>query len=240
MNVPRGKGPHPVVVTAHGYIDPRVYVSGQGFRREQDTLARNGYVVLHVDYRNHASSDDDPKNSLNLRLGYTEDVINAALAIQKSGLKFVDTERIALLGRSMGGNVALNAIVAQPDVFDAAVLYASTGSLAVDNFNRWQRSDVQLRERIFQTHGSPTSNPTFWKQASARTYFDRIDVPVLMFHGVRDDSCPISWARATVRAMERQDVDVTYVEYPNAGHYFYGEWTPSIRDTLGFLKRTLK
>ena len=47
-------GRHPAVVLAHGYIDPAVYVSGQGMRREQDWLARAGYVVLHVDYRNHA------------------------------------------------------------------------------------------------------------------------------------------------------------------------------------------
>ena len=31
MNKPRGKGPFPVVVLAHGYIDPAVYVTGQGF-----------------------------------------------------------------------------------------------------------------------------------------------------------------------------------------------------------------
>ena len=57
MNRPRGEGPFPVVILAHGYIDPEVYWSGQGFMREQDWLARNGYVVIHVDYRNHARSD---------------------------------------------------------------------------------------------------------------------------------------------------------------------------------------
>ena len=60
VNVPLGKGPFPAVVLAHGYIDPAVYVSGQGLMREQDWLARAGYVTLHVDYRNHAGSDDDP------------------------------------------------------------------------------------------------------------------------------------------------------------------------------------
>lgn len=69
MNLPRGRGPFPVIVLAHGYIDPRVYVSGQGLRREQDALARNGYAVLHVDYRNHAGSDDDSSNGVAVRLG---------------------------------------------------------------------------------------------------------------------------------------------------------------------------
>jgi hypothetical protein len=45
--------------------------------REQDYLAQRGYVVLHTDYRNHAQSSDDPRSELDLRLGYSEDVINA-------------------------------------------------------------------------------------------------------------------------------------------------------------------
>ena len=87
---PRGKGPFPVVVLAHGYINPDTYWSGQGFRREQDWLGRNGYVALHVDYRNHARSDNDLKNDVSLRLGYAEDVIGAALAVKDSGLQYLD------------------------------------------------------------------------------------------------------------------------------------------------------
>src|SRR3712207_131255 len=59
MNVPEGKGPFPVLVLNHGYIEPSTYFPGQGMPREQDYLARQGYVVLHVDYRNHAGSDRD-------------------------------------------------------------------------------------------------------------------------------------------------------------------------------------
>ena len=51
MNVPSGKGRFPVVVLLHGHIDEDLDVTGQGMRREQDALARNGYVASHVDYR---------------------------------------------------------------------------------------------------------------------------------------------------------------------------------------------
>ena len=135
---PNGAGPFPMVVLAHGYIDPKVYVSGQGFRREQDWLPRNGYGVLHVDYRNHACSDKDPRSDLNMRLGYAEDVINAALAIRDSDIEWIDGERIALLGRSMGGGVVYQALTIAPGVFDAAITYASVSTNAEDNFNKWQ------------------------------------------------------------------------------------------------------
>ena len=113
LNVPRGPGPHPAVVLAHGYIDPDIYVNGQGMRRELDWLARRGFVTLHVDYRNHAGSDNDPKADANLRLGYTEDVINAVHALRAWDGP-VDDERVGLAGRSMGGGVIYNVLTVRP------------------------------------------------------------------------------------------------------------------------------
>ncbi|MGH2795083.1 MAG: alpha/beta hydrolase family protein, partial [Actinomycetota bacterium] len=105
LNLPKGAGPFPALVLAHGHIDTDIYVNGQGMRREQDYLAREGYIVLHTDYRNHAASDDDPNAELGLRLGYTEDVLNAIMALKSSTLP-IDKENIGVVGRSMGGGVA--------------------------------------------------------------------------------------------------------------------------------------
>ena len=235
MNVPKGKGPFPVIVLAHGYIDPKVYVTGQGFRREQDALAREGYVALHVDYRNHAGSDDDPRNAVRLRLGYTEDVINSAKAVRTSGLSYIDPDRIGFLGRSMGGGVGYNALVTAPGTFKAAVLYAPVSADAVDNFNKWQRSDTALRKEIFARYGSPEANPDWWAGISAINYFDRITDPVLIVHGTADESCPIEWTRRAMRELRRQSVDAELVEIKGGGHYLYGPWAKSFDRTLAFL-----
>lgn len=157
MNVPAGDGPFPVLVLAHGYIDPDVYVNGQGLLREQDYLARAGYVVLHVDYRNHAQSGNDPRSDVRLRVGYTEDVINAVLAVKQSRLPFLDREQVGLLGRSMGGGVVYNVLVAQPGLVDAAVVYAPVSSNTVENFNRWIRGEPgrdDLARRIIDRYGA--------------------------------------------------------------------------------------
>jgi len=236
---PRGKGPFPVVVLAHGYINPDTYWSGQGFRREQDWLGRNGYVALHVDYRNHARSDNDPKNDVSLRLGYAEDVIGAALAVKDSGLQYLDKNRVALLGRSMGGGVAFQALVLQPGVFDAAITYASTSTLAADNFNKWTRNMYPVGKQVLKAHGSPQKNPKVWQDMSSRYFFSRVTEPVLIIHGTKDQSCDISWARATHQALQRNGVDVTYVEYPGAPHYMYGEWSDSIKQVDRFLTKNL-
>ncbi len=239
MNKPRGKGPFPVVVLAHGYIDPKVYVTGQGFRREQDWLARNGYVALHIDYRNHAGSDKDPDADLSMRMGYAEDVINAGLAVRNSTLPFIDNNKVALLGRSMGGGVAFQALTIRPGVYDAAITYAATSSNTADNFNKWQRYDSALGKKIIAKYGSPEKEPEFWRSMSARNYFSRITEPILMFHGTNDDSCDISWARATDAALTAAGKDATLVEYKGAGHYFYGPWNDSITRVDKFLAKHL-
>jgi dipeptidyl aminopeptidase/acylaminoacyl peptidase len=242
MNVPDGKGPFPVLILNHGYIDPAYYVTGQGLAREQDFLARRGYVVLHTDYRNHAGSDDDPTAERRMRLGYTEDVINAVLAVKRSPLPFLDGERVGLLGRSMGGGVTLNALVVRPGLVDAATIYASVSSKAIDNFNQFQRDDPEDASdsnAILQRWGEPSENPEFWRGVSSRPYFDRITEPVLMHHGTADESCPLRWAHATHDALQAADVSSRLVIYPGEPHAFIADWELSIRRTADFFDKHL-
>lgn len=240
MNLPRGRGPFPVLVLLHGYIDPAIYVTGQGLRREQDYLARRGYAVLHTDYRNHAGSDDDPRAELRLRLDYAADAANAVRAVRRSDVAKLDGSRVGLLGRSMGGGVTYNTLVAQPGLVDAAVVFAPVSSRAEDNFERFVRGEREpLSQRVIERYGAPEDAPQFWREASARTYFDRITEPVLIHHGTSDDTCPIRWSRATTRAMERAGVDVRLVEYQGEEHAFVPQWPESMRRTVRFLDREL-
>lgn len=240
LYVPTGAGPFPAVVLNHGYIDPAVYVTGQGLQVEQDYLARSGFVVLHTDYRNHAGSDTDPRNDARLRLGYTEDAINAVLALRRSGLPGLDPSRIGMMGRSMGGGVTMNALVVAPGLVDAAVIYASVSSATSDNHNKWTVGERPgLAERIERRFGSPEESPEFWKQVSPRSFFNRVTEPVLVHHGTADDTCPIAWADRTVAAMKRQGVDVTYERYPGEGHAFSAAWAASMQTTVEFFREHL-
>lgn len=243
MNVPDGDGPFPVLVLAHGYIEPRRYVTGQGLRREQDYLARQGFVVLHTDYRNHAGSDRDDDVDYQLRLPYAVDVINAVRAVRATRLSALDADRVGLLGRSMGGSVVLTALVAQPRLVDAAVIYASTSSLAADNWRQFSRDSADRRgvnRRIARTYGLPEDSPEFWRAASPRPYLNRVTAPLQVHHGTADDTCPIAWSRATVRALERAGRPVDLRTYRGAGHTFEGDqWQRSIAVSTSFFRRHL-
>jgi dipeptidyl aminopeptidase/acylaminoacyl peptidase len=218
-----------------------VYVTGQGLTRERDYLARAGYVTLHVDYRNHAGSSRDPAAERRMRLGYTVDTINAVQALRK-GPRYVDDDRVGLLGRSMGGGVVYNVLTVQPGLVGAAVAFAPVSSDTVDNFERWIRPDPGrngLAAAILERYGEPERRPAFWRGVSPRTYFDRITEPLMIHHGTSDDSCPIVWTRRTVAALERHDKPVTLHVYPGEEHAFGPQWPLSMRRTVAFFDRQL-
>ena len=241
LNVPRGRGPFPAVVLAHGYIDPAVYVRGQGMTRERGYLASRGYVALHVDYRNHAESDDDPLYQVRMRLGYSADVINAVNALRSSLDVEIADDRVALFGRSMGGGVILKALVAEPGLVQAAAPWASVSSLEAQNFDQFIRpdpADSGLRDRLARRYGTPAQAPRFWRENSSRPYFDRITEPVLLVHGRFDDTCPPRWASATQRALTQAGVS-SELEWYDDGHAFGPAFNAAMARTVRFFDRQL-
>jgi uncharacterized protein len=238
LNVPDGRGPFPAVVLAHGYIDPAIYERGQGMTRERGYLAGRGFVALHVDYRNHAGSDDDPRVDTAVRLGYTADVVAAARALRRSSEVRVDPQRIGLFGRSMGGGVMLKALAAEPGLFSAGVGWASVSSLEAENFQQFiagNASRAELRAAMRQRHGLPQDDPVFWRGLSSRPAFDRITEPVLLVHGRFDDTCPPRWARESHRALRSAGVDSTLELYDD-GHAFGPEFNAAMDRVVGFLR----
>ncbi|GAB2766964.1 alpha/beta fold hydrolase [Nocardioides salsibiostraticola] len=240
LNVPDGPGPFPAVVLAHGYIDPAIYVRGQGMTRERAYLASRGYIALHVDYRNHAESDDDPEAMTRLRQGYSADVINAVKALRNASRADripLDRDRVALFGRSMGGGVVLKALVAAPGLVQAAAPWASVSSLEAENYRQFiapDPEDAALREEI----PSPAEQPGFWRRNSSRPYFDRITEPVLMVHGRFDDTCPPEWAEATQQALVRAGVDSRLERYDD-GHAFGPAFFQAMDRTIEFFDNQL-
>ena len=229
------------MVLAHGYIDPATYVRGQGMTRERGYLASRGFIALHVDYRNHAESDDDPLYQVRMRLGYSADVINAVKALRNSPDVRVDDDRVALFGRSMGGGVVMKALVAEPGLVQAAAAWASVSSLEAENYDRFIRPDPEdagLRDQLARRWGTPAQNQAFWRQNSSRPYLDRITEPVLMVHGRIDDTCPPRWASATYRALRAAGVDAQLHWYDD-GHAFGPAFNAAMGRTVRFFHRRL-
>ena len=243
LNVPTGTGPFPAVVLAHGYIDPAYYVSGQGMTRERGYLATQGFVAFHVDYRNHAGSDDDPLAARRLRTGYALDVVNAVQALRRTPQVPVDDDRIGLFGRSMGGGVVYKALEIAPGLVGAATAWASVSSREDENFDHFIREDGDrdpLVDFVDREYGLPgqAGAGKFWREISARTYFARITEPLLLVHGSSDSTCPPAWARASYRALRGAGVDARLAWYPDE-HAFGPSFLAAMARTTGFFRSEL-
>ncbi|MBN2057788.1 MAG: alpha/beta fold hydrolase [Candidatus Saganbacteria bacterium] len=256
MNLPKGKGPFPVIITNHGYIPPSIYTLGRGLKREQDYFARHGYIVVHPDYRNHAFSDKDPDQQATFNLAYEQDVINCVLAIKNSNKGYFDKEHIGMLGHSRGGGITLNILVSRPDLVKAAVLYAPMSMNAWDNFARWSlgrgrqsssrtssaraREGRRRAEEILSLYGSPETNPKFWQELSAETYLGEIKAPVAIFHGTSDDSVPVEWSDKLAEALKKQGKTVFLYRIPAEKHEFIAKWPFFMQKSLELFDQYLK
>jgi dipeptidyl aminopeptidase/acylaminoacyl peptidase len=209
--------------------------------REQAYLAERGFVAFQIDYRNYGGSSRESSGTVVARpLGYPEDLVNAVRALRRARLPFVDPQRVALFGRSMGGGVTLNALVARPHLVRAAVLYSPVSSSAADNYRRWVLPRPALRSRVVRAYGTPATNPRFWRQASSRTYLGRVAVPVLVHHGTADHVCPTAWSRATAHRLRQLGKQVTLRTYAGQDHGFTTAWPLMMRRSVRFLSAQLR
>lgn len=239
LYTPKGKGPFPGVVLGHGYIDTRIYKNGQGMRREQDYLASRGFVVLHTDYRNHSFGDDDPESQLKFRMDYSADVVNAGLALKNSKIRTLDKNKIAYIGRSMGGGIGFNVAVATSaqGVFSSYTLFAPTSANYVENFNKWGRGNPDRANPIVKFVGLPEDNPTFWASVSPKNYWSQVSAPIMIHHGDRDKSCPIRWARAATKGLKAAGKDVTLHIYKGESHNLAAGWPKAMDRSIEFMGR---
>lgn len=240
LNVPKGVGPFPALILNHGHIDTAIYTNGRGLKREQDYFARNGYIVLHPDYRNHADSGKDTRDELAVRLSYIEDSVNAVYALKRSGLPSLDAENIGMLGHSMGGGVTLGALVVQPELVKAAVLYAPVTGNMRNSYERWMSRRPETAEKISKLYGDPDQSPDFWDGISSEKMFGSIQAPIHIFHGTADDSVPLEWSQRTEQLLKDAGRQVTFTIYENAPHEFSRDWSNFMESSKDFFDGYLK
>lgn len=240
MNIPKGNGPFPLLVFNHGYIDPAVYTRGRGLQREQDYMARQGFAVLHTDYRGHAGSQPSPMTDkvYDGNVEYAMDSANAIDAVRRAALPTVDANRVGMLGHSMGGGVTLAILTARPDLVDAAVLYAPVHADVWENFSRW-RSKREEGDRTVEQFGTREQNPTWWNGLSPQTYLAAIRAPVLLFQGKKDADVPAEWSDALAEGLRDLDKEFRYVAYASEGHEFTTEWQDFMQQTTSFFRQRL-
>lgn len=218
LNVPRGEGPFPVVIVLHGYIEPEEYETLAYTTRYADSLAAEGFAVLHPNYRNYPPSDPGPNS---FRVGYAVDVLNLIALVEKQAgepgpLEFADSESIGLFGHSMGGGISLRLITAQAPV-QAALLYGSMNADEQLNFEKiyeWSEGERGLIEL--------NTPPQDLARISPVSFLNEIQAAVSIHHGEEDSLVPPEWSEDLCLRLTALGKTVECFSYPGEPHTFIG------------------
>ena len=218
LNLPRGEGPFPVVLVLHGYIDPEEYETLTYTTRYADSLAAEGFLVLHPNYRNYPPSDPGPNA---FRVGYAVDVLNLISLIQEQAgqpgpLENADPKSIGLFGHSMGGGISLRLLASQAPV-QAAVLYGSMNAdehLNFEKIHEWSEGQRGLFELNTPAQDLASISPFY--------YLDGIQAAVSIHHGEDDALVPPEWSDDLCLRLTALGKTVECYSYPGEPHTFIG------------------
>ena len=237
VNVPKGKGPFPIVIILHGYgksSKPTVIGYANG---TTDVFANNGYLVIHPNMRGYPPSDSGD----NLyRVGMAFDILNLIALVKgqanlRDELKSADPTRIGLLGQSLGGGVALRVATVSDDI-KAMVLYSS---ISADEHKNAKLFYSLTEEQIYLTEME--TPPDVLAYISPLNYFDKIKASVKLYHSLTDDVVPPAWAIENCETMKANAVDVDCFYYIGADHTFTDGFQTDSRNTmLEFFETHLK
>ncbi|HVU23923.1 MAG TPA: S9 family peptidase [Opitutus sp.] len=209
--------PVPMVVLVHGGPWARDTFD---FSPEVQFLASRGYAVLQPNYR--GSSGYDP--ALNRfhefdfrRMG--DDVTDATRAMLRGGR--IDPKRVAIMGASFGGYLALAGVTFENNLYCCAV-----AACGVFDWQRLVRSRLDNarpgeREMLQAGLGEPGRDQAHFDAISPLAHADQIHVPVLIAHGVDDRIVDIAQSRALADALTQRGVPHETFFRKLEGHSFY-------------------
>jgi len=204
---------YPGLVQVHG---GGTNAYGNGWHPVEQWLAQQGFVVMAIEYR---GSSGYGRAFAGLSYadwggGQTRDTVTAGqwLAAQPY------IGKIGIYGGSYGGYMALHSIVAEPDLFQAAVdMYGKTNMQTAQKY-------ADRIGRIFVArdywHRLASEIPEAMERASTYHLLERIRTPLLILHGDKDPRVPPIESEQLAVKLQELGTEHEYVTYPGEGHGF--------------------
>ena len=208
---PISVGKYPTIVTIYGGSWQRGSpLNDAAFNRY---MAARGYTVIAIDYR-HA-----PKYRFPAQL---EDVQTALSFIRDHAKEYeVDSERIALMGRSAGAHLAMLAAYQNAAPIKAVVSYYGPVDLvrgyADPPFPNPINTNAVLEAFL---GGSPKKFSLLYHQASPITYVMPGLPPTLLVYGSRDHLVEAKYGESLYQRLHKTGNTVVFLEIPWAEHAF--------------------
>jgi dipeptidyl aminopeptidase/acylaminoacyl peptidase len=210
--------PLPMILWVHGGPWGR---DVWGFDPFHQWLANRGYAVLSVNFRSSTGFGKAFINAGNLEWGgkMHDDLLDARQWAIDEGI--ADPDKVAIAGGSYGGYATLVGMTFTPETFACGVDIVGPSNLITLIRNvppYWMPMMPLLTLRM----GDPSTEEgrSLLEERSPLSYADRICRPLLIAQGANDPRVKRSESDQIVEAMQRSDIPVTYILYPDEGHGF--------------------
>ena len=218
VTMPKGAtkaNPPPLVVLPHG--GPWVRDEWQ-FDGEVQFLASRGYAVMQPNYRGSTGYDwMFPYEDRWAFRKMSDDVTDATKAMIASGL--IDPKRIAIMGGSFGGYLAVSGVEHEPGLYRCAVTIAGVFDWAAHVRERkYDRFDDPDYDRLIKKLGDPSKEPEKFAAISILSGASHIAVPVFVSHGKDDPIVEIAQSRHLISELEKGHVPHESLLVSEEGH----------------------
>jgi dipeptidyl aminopeptidase/acylaminoacyl peptidase len=212
--LPRGKGPFPVIIHVHGgpenqfrprfNSDFQLWIDQLGVAviapNIRGSLGYGAYFITMDDGYNREASIKD--------IGALLDWI----ALQPQ----LDEDRVAIIGASYGGYVALASAAHYSDRLRAAV-----DRVGISNFVTFLENTQDYRRELRRVEYGDERDPemrAFLERISPLNNVDKIKIPLFVQQGSNDPIVPKSESDQMVNALREQGQTVWYMNALNEGH----------------------
>lgn len=267
----------PVILMLRGFAPLEGYYSGMGTKNAAAVFARNNYLTLAPDFLGYGDSDPEPTDTWEVRFIKPLQVIDLLRTLEQHPIIdlsniaetpvasiTLDPARIGIWAHSNGGQIAVTTLqilgrnlpttlwapVLAP--FPYSILYFSDENADEGKEARKWLSMFEADYDVFDF--------------SLTRHLDRLQGPLQIHHGGRDDAALISWSQEFLDKVELENerrtdskdasdsatasaildesisldpIEIDFHQYPNANHNLQPNWEQVVQRDLQFFGKWL-
>mmetsp|Transcript_2328 Transcript_2328/g.3033 ORF Transcript_2328/g.3033 Transcript_2328/m.3033 type:complete len:644 (-) Transcript_2328:31-1962(-) len=207
----------PLILLVHGGPWARDF---WGFNQQAQWFANRGYATLQVNYRGSTSYG---KNFLHKGDGQwgvgtmQHDLTDSVQWAIDEGI--ADPDNICIYGGSYGGYATLAGLAFTPKIYKCGVDIVGPSNIKtlLDSIPAYWGP---LRNDMLKKIGDVDTDEEFNRKISPLFHIDKIEAPLLIGQGANDPRVKQAEADQIAFAMQKKEIPVEYVLYPDEGHGF--------------------
>ncbi|HEX6705718.1 MAG TPA: S9 family peptidase [Albitalea sp.] len=211
--------PAPMVVLIHGgpHIRDR-----WAWNEEVQILASYGYVVFQPQFRGSTGFGRRFEEAGHRQWGLAmqDDITDGVNALIEQ--KIADPARICIVGASYGGYAALWGVIKTPQLYRCGVSFAGVSDLVPFMSNSIFNDSTPMARELWRARiGDPDKERDAIEAVSPLKHAARVNVPMLIAHGLQDTRVLASQSRKMVAALEALGKPVEWMPFEGVGHGLY-------------------